>query len=45
MALELDAVRLEAIEAARNGGDLMLQVAWHSTIVDVNGDGTPQQPR
>lgn len=35
--LELDADRLEAIEAARNGGDLMLQLTWLSTIADSAG--------
>lgn len=37
LAMDLDAVRLEAIEAARNGGDLMVQVTWQSAVADVDG--------
>lgn len=36
-ALELDAARLEGLEAARNGGDVKLQLTWLSTIADPNG--------
>jgi len=33
-AIELSADRLEALEAARNGGDLTLELAWLSAIAD-----------
>jgi hypothetical protein len=37
LAMDLDVARLEALEAVRNGGDLMLELSWHSAIADSNG--------